>query len=305
MNQSPDPAQVRRVTLDRKGSELALSGAWGPLTLNAYLYAFDVILNPPTTFPASLAFAVFPGPGVDLAPVLTVTAAATEIQFPNYPIQTAGRFLTPYVRYEQPRQAGENPPGQAIELVCTVEGTPHSPLRVGFMVTLGKLAGADAPAESVPPSGPPTLRAAYSVAERQPPMVDVYSNLTSRTPDPRTERPLHAITAQGGEPIGGIIVGPLRVTNVLFCSVNRNQWARPGFNTFMIDLRELSMGTVWTVNADVSELKPPASPWTGSASFWTLGAQLDFRSQRAYVYCSLGDSEVALPVAVMLTIGYA
>lgn len=305
MAQSPDPARVHRVTPDAKGTELASkasSGAMGPLTLEAYLFSFDAPRQPPA-YPAQLAVAIYPGRGVDLSLVFTVTAAATEIQYPEYPTQTGARFLTNHLGYEQPRQAGENPPGQAIGVGFGIEGQPNSPLRFGIMATFGKQAPAPAPAEPVPPSAPPVLRAAYRVVDRQPLMVDVYKDLNSRPPHRRTKRPLHAISAQGGEPIGAVISGPFKVTNYLFCSANENQWLRPGFNTLWMDLRELGIGTVWTVNAAVSELAPPDHARTGDALFFTLGAQLDMRNQRAFVYCYL-DWKAALPVAVMMTIGY-
>jgi hypothetical protein len=313
MAQSPDPARVHRVTLDAKGTELAskaLYEATGPLTLKAYLLYFDEIPRPPVSYPASIGFGIFPGPGLDLVPVLTVTAAATEIQYPNYPIQGTARFLTTHVGYEQPETAISTwPPNynQALELGCTIEGQPDLPLRLGFMVTFGIRPQPASAAESLQSSAPLVRRAAYRVAERQPPMAEALKDLTSR-PLGLTERLLHAKSAGGGflaeDQISRGIFGPFSVTNVLFCSVNENQWVRPGFNTLMIDLQELGIGTVWTVNADVSELAPPASPRTGRASFWTLGAQLDHRSQRAFVYCYL-EWDAALPAAVMMTIGYA
>jgi hypothetical protein len=138
MAQSPDPARVHTVTLNAKSTELAPKAAaafGGRLTLNAWLLCFDDLAIP-VEYPATFTFAVYPGPGFDLSRVITVTAAATELQDQNQPILSPAPFFTPYLRYEQPWQAGEFPPGQAIELVCTIEGQPYS-LNVGFMVTLG------------------------------------------------------------------------------------------------------------------------------------------------------------------------
>jgi len=267
MAQSAHSARVHRVTLDTKSTELAprvLPGQY-PLALNAYLYCFDASLQQPPRYPAYLGFAIFQGPGVDFNSVWTVTAAATEINYPNYPTQSAAKFLTNRVAYDYS--------GQALGVNVTVEPTPNLPLRVGIMATLGKLLPAYPPAESAPPSSPPILRAAYRASDRQPQTVDWYKDPTLRTPHRPSERPLRSdgdLLPDGQ--IGGIILGPFSVRSFLFCSTNNeNEWVRPGLNTLWMNLRELGLGTVWTVNADVSELAPPRQPTHGSCAVLYVG----------------------------------
>jgi hypothetical protein len=296
--QSRDPAPVHRVALDTKIIESASTPPFeGPLTLSTYLFCFDNV-TPPPTYPAYVEVALYQGKGVDFNYVWTVTAAATEIEYPEYPIQGAAIFETDMVVYDYS--------GQVVVVGFWIEGgPPGSPLRLAVMATLGKEPGA--PAESVQSSAPRVVTGAYRVRSSQP-TEHAHKDLGMRHTYRPSERPLHTISAEGGGllpegTIGGVIVGPLNVTSFLFCAVNQNEWVRPGFNTLVMDLRSLGIGTVWAVNADVTELVPPDTTWTGDATFTTLGVQLDIRNQRAFVHCRL-DWGAALPVAVMMTLGY-
>jgi hypothetical protein len=118
------------------------------------------------------------------------------------------------------------------------------------------------------------------------------------------DSPLHVgvmLTAASPIPIANCL-GPFKVNDWLFCSAQPDEWAQPGLNSLTIDLSLLGIEP-WTVSASVTELIGPRTPWQGTANFRTLGVQLNQPDRLATVFCDQ-DGPAALPVAVMMTIGY-
>jgi hypothetical protein len=84
-------------------------------------------------------------------------------------------------------------------------------------------------------------------------------------------------------------------------------WAAPGGNLYIFDLQGLGVGTVWTVAASATELKPPNRPYIGDAAFLTNGVEFNQPEQRAFVSFYVDWPDVFrpnLPVAIMMTIGW-
>ncbi len=291
MFESYDPSQHHRVTLDAKQQA---SSVQGPHDLRGLLCCIEQPIGPGGNLEVAI---FFDGMGIGL--VRTVTGAATELSPPSTPWRGDASFTTFRVVFDQQYQVA------AVGFSMDWSG----PLPCAFMLTVGAT-GFDE-TESVPGPAPRAQRATYRLRNPDPIAGDVQRDSANIRPDRSSAHDELAVRTAGAEAgpllredqlVAGVY-GPFSVTSLLFASARDRVLAQPGFNTLTIDLSQFDW-TPWTVSASVSQLAPPQSPIFGDARIYTLGVQLRQPESVVYVYC-LVDSNSDIPVAVLLTVGYA